>query len=160
MNSPDCISCRTLSGAFRPPGGILYENDCWAFFLGSRPRLVAGQGFLVLKRHCENVADLTSAEQATLGSSMTRITAAFAPVLQPVKVHFGLYGEGVKHIHLHVTPRVTSLPAGNIPLIWMETWLDIRERFRLYQPIADSEVERVAARLKIIFEQMERPASG
>ncbi len=153
MNQNTCVSCRTLQGDIQPPGGILYQNEYWAFFLGSTPPLVAGQGFIVLKRHCENVAELNQAEQETLGVTIAKIAQAMSVVLQPEKVHFGLYGESVKHIHLHVTPRVATLPAGNIPLVWLSVWIGILEKLKLRKPIADASVEAVAERLKAAFEQ-------
>ena len=67
MRQAACISCQTVAGEYQPPGGILYDNGCWILFLSARPPLIAGQGFIVLKRHCENVADLTRAEQESLG---------------------------------------------------------------------------------------------
>jgi len=74
-----------------------------------------GQGFIVLKRHCEDVGALTAEEAATLGEVMRRAAVAFTQVLAPERVHFGLYAEEVRHVHLHVLPRTRDLPAGNIP---------------------------------------------
>jgi diadenosine tetraphosphate (Ap4A) HIT family hydrolase len=143
-----------LRGDITPPGGILYQNAGWALFLRSRPPLAAGQGFIVLKRHCERVADLTAVEQATLGPMMAAAAWAMDAVLKPEKIHFGLYGEGVKHIHLHVTPRLATLPAGNIPLVWLGTWYDLLERLRLRRPISDASVSAVAAQLRTAFENI------
>jgi len=36
-----------------PPGGIVYDYAHWVIFLRSRPLPTPGQGFIVLKRHCE-----------------------------------------------------------------------------------------------------------
>lgn len=154
-----CVSCRTLAGEIVPPGGILYQNAGWALFLRSHPPLTAGQGFIVLKRHCEQVADLTAVEQETLGPMMAAAARAMNAVLKPEKVHFGLYGEGVKHIHLHVTPRLAALPAGNIPLVWLGTWRELLERLRLRSPIPDASVMAVAAQLRAAFENLSQPDS-
>lgn len=148
------MSCRTLHGDIQPPGGFLYENDEWAFFLQTRPCLVAGQGYIILKRHCESVAELSLPEQQSLGVMMTRTADVLTQVVHAQKVHFGLYAESVKHIHLHVTPRTAALPVGNIPLIWREMWLGVLERVKLHQPVAAVEVEGVAQQLKAAFEGM------
>jgi diadenosine tetraphosphate (Ap4A) HIT family hydrolase len=150
-----CISCQTVAGDYQPPGGILYEDNCWVLFLSARPSLVAGQGFIVLKRHCENVADLTPEEQATLGVMMAKTAEVMSRTLHAEKVHFGLYGEGVKHIHLHVTPRTAALPGGNIPMTYLSVWRDVLEKLRLRQPISDAAVATAAAQLKTAFEQSE-----
>jgi diadenosine tetraphosphate (Ap4A) HIT family hydrolase len=116
--------------------------------------LVAGQGFIVLKRHCERVGDLTDEEQASLGQTLTRTAQAMDIALKPEKVHFGLYAEGAKHIHLHVTPRVAILPAGNIPLVWLATWNSALEGLKLRKPISDAQVMAVAEALKAAFQQL------
>lgn len=146
-----CICCKTLRGEIQPPGGLLIENACWVFFLRSRPLLMAGQGFIVLKRHIENVADLTFEEQQMLGVIMAKTARALDVVLRPEKTHFGLYGEDVKHIHLHVTPRISTLPAGNIPLVALSVWRGLLVDWKLRRSIADVEVEAVAARLKAVL---------
>jgi diadenosine tetraphosphate (Ap4A) HIT family hydrolase len=120
-------------------------------FLRSRPPLIAGQGFIALKRHCENVAELMPDEQRLLGVTMTQTARAMMKVLRPEKVHFGLYAEGVKHIHLHVTPRTAVLPAGNIPLVWLSVWRDLLERVKLRQSISDAAVAAVGERLRGAF---------
>ena len=154
MNSLSCVSCRSVQGDIHPPGGILYQNACWVVFLRSKPPLVAGQGFIVLKRHCENVAELHPQEQETLGLTMAKTAQAMSIVLRPEKVHFGLYGESVKHIHLHVMPRLSTLPAGNIPLMWLSVWRGSLESLKLRKPISDVAVASVALQLKAAFEQL------
>jgi len=48
-----CVSCQTLAGEIMPHGGIVYDHAHWVVFLRSRPLLTPGQGFIVLRRHCE-----------------------------------------------------------------------------------------------------------
>jgi diadenosine tetraphosphate (Ap4A) HIT family hydrolase len=151
----NCVSCQTVQSHLHPPGGILYENTGWIVFLRSRPPLVAGQGFIVLKRHCESVAELTLEEQTTLGAAMTKTAPALTLVLKPEKVHFGLYAEGVKHIHLHVTPRLPALPAGNIPLTLLSIWLGFLQQIKLRKPISDDSVLAIAEQLRQAFAQLE-----
>ncbi len=91
MRTTTCVSCRTLAGEIAPPGGIVYDHAHWVMFMRSRPLLTPGQGFIVLKRHCEDVGALTSAEAAALGEVMRRTTVAYTQVLAPECVHFGLY---------------------------------------------------------------------
>jgi diadenosine tetraphosphate (Ap4A) HIT family hydrolase len=67
VGTSSCVSCRTLAGEVVPFGGIVYDDAHWVVFLRSRPLLTPGQGFIVLKRHCEDVGALTAEEAATLG---------------------------------------------------------------------------------------------
>jgi hypothetical protein len=79
--SGSCVSCRTLAGELVPPGGIVYDHAHWVVFLRSRPLLTPGQGLIALKRHCEDVAALTTEEAATLGEAMRRTAKAYTQVL-------------------------------------------------------------------------------
>ena len=151
MGSADCISCDALAGTPAPLGGIVYQDDNWAFFLRSQPLLVPGQGFIVLKRHCERLSELTAAEVQTLGAIMQWTEVALDRVLQPAKVHFGLYAESVQHIHLNVLPRMPTMPAGNIPITFLHIWCNILVSLRLKRAYPDSAVVDVAQRLRDVM---------
>ena len=73
---------------------------------------------------------------------------ALHQVLKPVKVHFGLYAEAVQHLHLHVLPRMPTLPAGNIPVTILSTWYDLLVRIGLKRAYPDTVVADVAHRLR------------
>jgi diadenosine tetraphosphate (Ap4A) HIT family hydrolase len=111
---------------------------------------VPGQGFIVLKRHCERLGELTSAELAALGPMMQSTTYGLDQVLKPAKVHFGLYGEAVQHLHLHVLPRIATLPAGNIPVTLLDIWYTMLERMGLKHGYPDTVVADIAQRLRAI----------
>lgn len=143
-----CISCRTVVGELLPPGGILYEGDHWIFCLREKPLLVAGQGFIVLKRHCETMTELSLAEAVELGVVMQRVSVALTEVVGAEKVHFGLYAEEVKHLHVHVTPRTKNLPAGNIPLTLLSLWYGWLAKIRVRKGIPPSDLLPVAEDLK------------
>lgn len=151
-----CISCRALAGAVPPPGGIVYQNDYWAFFLRAQPLLVPGQGFIVLKRHCERLGDLTGAEVQALGPIMQRVAHALDLVLQPARVHFGLYGEAVQHLHLHVLPRMPAMPAGNIPITFLGVWYDVLSRIGFKRPYPDAIVAGVGEQLRHAMREADR----
>ena len=150
-----CVSCRTLAGEIIPPGGIVYDHADWVVFLRSRPLLTPGQGFIVLKRHCEDIGALTAEEAATLGEVMRRTALAYSQVLAPERVHFGLYAEAVRHLHLHVLPRTRELPAGNIPITLLGIGYALLKQLRLRRAYGDGEVAEVASTLRAAFAQLE-----
>jgi diadenosine tetraphosphate (Ap4A) HIT family hydrolase len=156
VHSSPCLSCRTLAGEVQPPGGIIYNNSHWVVFLRSRPLLTPGQGFIVLKRHCEDVASLTPEEAATLGEVMRRAAMTYTHVLAAERVHFGLYAEEIRHIHLHVLPRTRALPAGNIPTTLLGVWYAVLQTLRLRHSCSDDEVADVADSLRQHFAQLDR----
>jgi diadenosine tetraphosphate (Ap4A) HIT family hydrolase len=155
VGTSSCVSCRTLAGQLVPPGGIVYDTTHWVVFLRSRPLLTPGQGFIVLKRHCEDVAELTAEEAATLGKVMHCTAKAYVQALAPERLHFGLYTEDIRHIHLHVLPRTRALPAGNIPTTLLGAWYAVLQRLRLRQAYGDDEVVQVAGMLRAAFAQLE-----
>jgi diadenosine tetraphosphate (Ap4A) HIT family hydrolase len=155
MGTTSCVSCRTLAGEVLPPGGIVYDDAHWVVFLRPRPLLTPGQGFIVLKRHCEDLAGLTAEEAATLGVVMRHTAKAYTQVLAPERVHFGLYTEGVRHVHLHVLPRTRALPAGNIPTTLLGGWYAVLQRLRLRQAYGDDQVAQVASMLRAAFARLE-----
>lgn len=155
MGCIPCVSCRTLSGEVQPPGGIVYDYAHWVVFLRSRPLLTPGQGFIVLKRHCEDVATLTLEEAATLGEVMRRAAVTYGQVLASERVHFSLYAEEIRHVHLHVLPRTSALPAGNIPTALLGAWYAVLQSLRLRHSYSDDEVAQVANRLRASFSQLE-----
>jgi diadenosine tetraphosphate (Ap4A) HIT family hydrolase len=152
--TPDCISCNTITGEIDPPGGIIYENEYWIMFLRSKPLLVPGEGFIVLKRHAEILNELTAAELTSLGPTMQLTFETVSNVLKPAKVHFGLYAEAVKHIHFHVFPRTSYLPAGNIPITILGVWYDLLHTVGLRRAYQDDEVSEVAARMRQEFQRL------
>jgi diadenosine tetraphosphate (Ap4A) HIT family hydrolase len=151
MAELQCASCATLSGVNVPPGGILYDDSHWVVFLRAQPLLVPGQGFIVLKRHCEHLSELIPAELAALGPMLQHTQSAYDRVLRPAKVHFGLYAEGVKHLHLHVIPRMPTMPAGNIPMTFLHVWAELLASVRLKRPFPDAVVANVAGQLRQAF---------
>jgi diadenosine tetraphosphate (Ap4A) HIT family hydrolase len=151
MGVTTCASCATLSEVRHPPGGILYDDMHWVVFLRARPLLAPGQGFIVLKRHCEHLGELTPDELAALGHVMRHTQCAYDLAIQPAKVHFGLYAESVKHLHLHIMPGMPGMPAGNIPLTFLHVWSELLAVMRLKRPFADAVVQEGAERLRQAF---------
>jgi diadenosine tetraphosphate (Ap4A) HIT family hydrolase len=71
--------------------------------------------------------------------------------LQPAKVHFGIYAEDVKHIHVHVVPRMPNMPAGNIPNIWLNQWFGLLHAIGLKKSYSNEVVARYAETLRSAY---------
>jgi len=99
--------------------------------------------------------ELTPEESCTLGIVMRSTTQVFTSVLKPARVHLGLYAEVVRHIHWHVVPRLSNMPAGNIPLTFLIAWNRFLQRLRLKRPCTDNEVATLALKMKQEFQRLE-----
>ena len=157
---PGCLSCDLLAGRRTEPGGTIYEDDHWQ--VASIVTPVFWRGFLIvkLKRHCEQLADLTPGEAASQGPVLQATCQALTRVLKPAKVYVCSFGDGVKHIHFWVLPRSPEMRPGMHPVflhldlrafltrrLGAKRWLlseeevaelasQLREEFRRHSPLS------------------------
>ena len=85
MRVPGCLSCDILAGKRTEPGGAIYEDAYWR--VGSIVSPVFWRGFLVvvLKRHCEHLAELTPEEAAALGPIVQATCQALSEAMEPAE---------------------------------------------------------------------------
>jgi diadenosine tetraphosphate (Ap4A) HIT family hydrolase len=76
-----------------------------------------GWVFVVLRRHAEELYELTRDERASLIEDVTETARALAAVYRPVKLNYELLGNQVRHIHWHVVPRLPGDPDPRWP-VW------------------------------------------
>ncbi|MBD2167951.1 HIT family protein [Calothrix membranacea FACHB-236] len=112
-----CLACHVLSGKIKAPGGAIYEDNYWIVEHSLSPVLLSGYLIIKLKRHCENLADLTLEEANALGPIIQKTCLALSRLMKPAKIHVCSWGEEVKHIHFHVIPRNEDMPVGNLKLL-------------------------------------------
>jgi diadenosine tetraphosphate (Ap4A) HIT family hydrolase len=151
MLIPGCVSCEIVAGKRVEPGGVIYENEYWHVgTMGGLP--VVWRGFLCikLKRHCEQLADLTPEEALALGPVIQSTCLALEEVLKPAKVYVCSFGEGVRHIHWWVLPRPPDMRPGMHPVIFN---LDLRNTLTRYLGIkkwivSETEVAEIAQRVR------------
>lgn len=145
----DCISCQSVRGKLKTPGGVIYEDDYWLVDHRPAPVLVRGYLFIKLKRHCEHLAELTPDEASALGPVVRNTCRAITQVLRPSKVHVASWGEGVKHIHFHVLPRMPDMPAGNRPVQFYLGAKDLLRRLGITRvTYSEDDAAAVAVRLR------------
>ena len=151
-----CISCDILAGKLKVPGGVIYENQYW--HVDSVVSPVTWRGFLIikLKRHCEQLAELTQEEADTLGPVIQVTCSALMDVLKPAKVYVSSFGEDIKHIHFWVLPRPVNFHPG---MNWVMMNLNVRtlltRRFGIKRWVySDEEVTELAAQLRERIHQL------
>ena len=140
MHDAHCFSCQVIAGNVSQPGGILFENEYWTVRSRSHPVFIPGYLFIILKRHCENITQLTKEEADALGPTIKRTCEAIEHVISPERIYVASYGEGVKHIHFHITPRTASMPAGNGAVFLYHRWRELLYRLGM-KSVAYSETD-------------------
>jgi diadenosine tetraphosphate (Ap4A) HIT family hydrolase len=156
MFVPGCMSCDIVSGKRVEPGGVIYENDYWHIgTMESSP--VVWRGFLCikLKRHCEQLADLSPEEALTLGPVIQSTCSALTEVVKPAKVYVCSFGDGVRHVHWWVLPRSPDMRPGMHPVIFN---LDMRATLtRLLGVkkwiVSDEDVKEIAKQVRECLRQ-------
>ena len=131
----------------KPPGGIIFESDDWIVFSRSRPA-VPGYLFIVLKRHCEDVGELTPEEAASFGAVMQKTCVALSALFNPPRIYVCSFGEDVRHIHFHVIPRTESMPVGALPVFIYLRLYPILQRLGLKRAYTDAEIAGIAHKLR------------
>jgi diadenosine tetraphosphate (Ap4A) HIT family hydrolase len=151
--NPNCLTCEVLSGKRRAPGGTIFQDALWEVGSVLAPVLVPGYLIVNLRRHCEDLKDLTPDEAAALGSVLRTTCAAIHRVLAPPRIHVASYGEAIRHIHFHVIPRHAGMPPGSLG-----TELYIRWRRLLYRmgrkAIAVGNAAEIVAQIQDAFDRI------
>ena len=109
-----CLSCEIISGSVNTPGGIIYQDEVWMLTHSTSPNGAPLKGMLILqpKRHCTHLADLQPEEVRNLGPFLQKTCKAVSDILHPEKTYACSFGEGVKHIHFMIIPRMQGMPIG------------------------------------------------
>lgn len=109
-----CLGCEIVTGKITTPGGVIYEDEYWMLTHSTSPKLPPLKGMLILqpKRHCTQLADLTWGEIDNLGLILRDTCKAIETILHPSKIYAGSFGEGVKHVHFMIVPRMQGMPIG------------------------------------------------
>ena len=77
-----------------------------------------GYCILLLKDHCEHLADLPRERQARLWEDVAHVAEVLRRELAPVRINYACLGNLVTHVHWHVTPRHADDPEPQHP-IWV-----------------------------------------
>jgi diadenosine tetraphosphate (Ap4A) HIT family hydrolase len=110
--------------------------------------VLLGKLYVTLQRHAESLGELDEVEVAELGPLVRAVVAALEAERAPARVHLGSYGEEVRHVHLHVTPRPAAWPRGNVPAALTQAALAALVRLRLRRPVEAAAVDDVVAGLR------------
>ncbi len=106
----DCLSCLSNNGEKRiSPGEQIYNGSYWVVE-HAYPSGLLGWIVIVLKRHSEELHELTLDEWHELGEINFSLLKTIKKTLNPAKEYLCCFseGEGFKHIHFHIIPKTES----------------------------------------------------
>ncbi len=112
-----CMACDILRGKRSAPGGTIYEDTYWVVDHSMSPVLFPGFLIAKLKRHCENLSELTGDEMAALAATLKLTCTALEKVLRPAKTYVCSFGESVQHVHFYVIPRLPGMPSNGLDVL-------------------------------------------
>lgn len=101
--SKNCKYCEIIKGKRKRKGGIIFENKYAVVFLGNQHH--KGHTIIALKKHIEDVLDLTEREREDFFDVVIKIAKAVKKAMKPDKLNYALFGNWVPHLHWHIYPR-------------------------------------------------------
>lgn len=93
----------------------IYENAHAVAVWGSP--YVRGHVKVILKRHAENLTELSNEEAASLMDAWITVGKAIEQVLHPAIINWQINGNWTRHVHGHIYPRWESDPDWGEPIM-------------------------------------------
>jgi diadenosine tetraphosphate (Ap4A) HIT family hydrolase len=140
----DCYTCgQEAALASAPMRERIAYDDHWRV-AHAITTSVPGWLVLVPRRHVSAIAELTDAEAAALGSWQVRASRALHAELGCSKTYVVQFAEaaGFAHVHFHLVPRMSDLPATEVgPRIFARLGVPAE------QQVSEAEMDALAVRL-------------
>jgi diadenosine tetraphosphate (Ap4A) HIT family hydrolase len=107
MPHPGCRSCEANAGIKRiSPADTIHAGEHW-LLEHAYPTSLLGWLVVVLRRHCENLHEITRAEWSELADIQYAAIASMHEILDLEREYVACFAEmeGFKHIHFHLIPK-------------------------------------------------------
>ncbi|WP_224363497.1 HIT family protein [Hyalangium versicolor] len=109
VNHP-CLGCAIVSGATRPPGGIIARAPGLVLHGVASPSPVPGWVVISSERHARALYDLDESVARELGAFAARVMRAQREALGAEHAYAFAIGDVLRHFHLHLVPRFPDTP--------------------------------------------------
>jgi len=114
----DCPICAKHRDLNTSP---LFHGQNWRVETGNIEAGVKGYIYLEPLRHVEHWSDLTQEELLEMSLLIPQIERALRQLLPVERMYIVVISEAVRHIHLHIIPRLQDDQEKGIPLITRAT---------------------------------------
>lgn len=64
-----------------------------------------GRVVLALNTHRQEVYEMTEEERNGFFADVAKVSQAVAELYHPNKINYGIFGDGVPHVHMHIVPK-------------------------------------------------------
>lgn len=108
-----CEICRTHQEEDIP--FLLYADEDWLLRHGNAG--IKGYFYLEPRRHVENWSEFSSRELQKIGSLIQKLEAVLKKELPLERLYVVTISEAVRHLHLHLIPRLKHDEIKGLPLI-------------------------------------------
>lgn len=114
MNPESCAACAEIAGEISAPGGVILDDGYW--FVSHHTGAFTDPGELIVKsrRHCESLAELTTAEAEALGPVLHAAVKALEQVVGAERIYAMSFNERIRHLHFLLLPRTADIPRGHV----------------------------------------------
>ena len=111
-----CYTCESNDGSKRISPGIQIFNGNYWLVEHAYPSGLLGWMVVVLKRHCEELHNLTKAEWDEFAAIQFKLLKSLKEELEISKEYVACFAEmeGFKHIHFHIIPKTKDFILENI----------------------------------------------
>ena len=110
---PDGLDCGVCT-IHRDPAQLepmeIWRSEHWLLRHHPHPSPLAGWCLLDVRRHCGGPVDFSAAEAAEWGLIVQRASRLVKQVSGCDRVYAIAFGEGARHLHLHLIPRCSGIP--------------------------------------------------
>lgn len=156
-----CQACDEVSENQRNPSLVIYEDAYWILSHRTGDDVLAGNLIIKTKRHCENLAELTAEETASLGDIIQKTCLALSRVMEVAKIYVASYGERVKHVHFFVIPRAPKMPAGNFKIFLYQRAHSLLVRYGLRGKLTQEKKIYIVERVRKEYQKLvDLPEAG
>ena len=136
-----CKACERISEIVSGvnPYFIAELDESYAVIADDQP--YEGWTILLLKDHCEHLAELPIERQLRLFNDVAHVAAALRAEFEPVRINYECLGNLMHHIHWHVIPRYADDPDPLRPI-----WLRPEEELQV--GVGPSRLETLVERMR------------
>jgi len=111
---PRCPACAEIAGEVVAPGGVIWDDGLWYVSHHTGPFTDPGELIVKTRRHCESLAELSSAEAAALGPLLRSAVRTLERVVAAERIYAVSFNERIRHLHFLLLPRTPEMPRGHV----------------------------------------------